>query len=214
MFTSWSASPNRAARSLEVGRDRLERVAAEHEQLGEHLADDAGDHVAVGLQVRDVGEHQRPVVAGARHELGHAARGARGVPADARLRLGPERGERLEHRGHLADQLDVAGVRRRVGGAPSLGRAGLDRDASAARDVVVLEQRGEAVERVDAPLARPVRRVLEGVGDAEEQIGDGDFAPRRLGQQRNRQRERPAGLDQQVVEISHDDAAARRERRV
>ena len=74
---------------------------------------------------------------------------------------------------------------------------------SASRAVVRGEKRVEVGDRADPRLGRPVRGVLEGVGDAEEQVRDHHLAPRRLGQHRDRQREGAAGLLEEVLEGGH-----------
>jgi hypothetical protein len=48
------------------------------------------------------------------------------------------------------------------------------------------------------------------VGDAEQQVRDRHLAPGRLRQERDGERERPTGLDQEVVEVGHDDGAEER----
>ena len=63
------------------------------------------------------------------------------------------------------------------------------------------EQPAEPLQGGDARGAGPMRRVLEGIGDAEQEVGDGHLPARRLRQVGNRQREGAAGGDQELFQI-------------
>src|ERR1019366_7638379 len=65
------------------------------------------------------------------------------------------------------------------------------------------EQPVEVAKGPDAGQRGEVRRVLERVGDPEQEIRDRHFPARRFRQRRDRQSERPARSFQQVEEISH-----------
>ena len=87
--------------------------------------------------------------------------------------------ERVDHQRNVGDQPGVAGVRRR-----SL-RAPLARETLRLARIGGAEQRAEFVECRQAIGDRPMARVLESVGDAEEQIRDGHLLPGGVGKQRN-----------------------------
>ncbi len=88
---------------------------------------------------------------------------------------------------------------RRAPPQPSVGP--ILRDLRGGFRIVPFEQAGEALQRLDAQLARPGGRVLEGVRHAEEQVGDGDLAPRGLGQQGDGQGEGAARRDEEPLQV-------------
>ena len=71
--------------------DGLDARAAQHEQLGQHLAHDAGHCVAVGAQVGDGLQLQSPFRLGAPDEGGHPLGAARHVRAQDLARFGAQR---------------------------------------------------------------------------------------------------------------------------
>ena len=177
MLTSCSPSPKERRPLAQRGGHRRERRPLEQEQLGQQLADDPRHDVAVAC----AGRRGRPAAARPPRSVratnpAMPRIGAQRVGADQLDRRRREGEERVEHLGQLGQQL---AVRRLLAGdllAPSAAR--LRRGSSAGRGES--SSAAEALQGLDAPRARPGRRVLEGVGDPEEEIGDRDLPPRGL----------------------------------
>ena len=138
-------------------------------------------------------------------QTGHAVRGAERVGLDQLDGGGGEGEELLEDVGDLGQEIAIAGLL----AGDVLGPA--FRPAPRRFRVGGFEQAGEALQGLDAPGARPGRRVLEGVRDPEEQVGDRHLLARGLGQERDGQREGPAGGHEQALQLCDDLLAGRPE---
>ena len=182
----------------EAGLDGGERGGSDEEEVTEELADDAGDDVAVAAEIGLGAEGEASVVARAADEGGHALGGAEGVVDDRGAALRGEGVELGEDGGGLGEELEVAFVLRGARGVPGGGEAARFGRGGGAEEV------GEGGEGREAILAGPDGGVLEGVGDAEEEIRHRDLAAERLGEERYREGEGAAGAGEEPFEIDHE----------
>src|ERR1700693_1882971 len=123
-------------------------------------------------------------------------RAAHGAPHGGGGR-GAEREEGAEDEGAVSDQLAVSRVRRGVGREPLPG------EPCRLRRRELGEKLLKFPEGFDPPPGRPMRGVLERVGDPEQKVGDHHLPSRRLRENRDRERERAARLLQKNFEVSH-----------
>ncbi len=175
----------------------LERGGEVEEELGEQLADDAGHDVAVVLEIAEGAQAEVAVLAAGGDEARHALRGAQRVAHDGRAPRRLDAGQLAEHAGHRGEQLEVAVVIAGAGAHPGGG----ERVGHVARGRG--EQAIEGAQRRQPIGAGPAGGVLEGVGDAEEQVGHADLAPQRLRQLGDGEREGPAGAEEEPVDVCH-----------
>lgn len=98
----------------------------------------------------------------------------------------------------MAQQVEVAIVVNRCFVGPGLSQASCRLDISVSKNVVQLLQ------RLPPLIARSVRSILQGVGNAEQQIGDRHFRAGRFRETRNRQPERPTGSLKEISEVYHN----------
>lgn len=107
--------------SPQARRERGEAFGFEKEELGQHLADDPGDDVAVVAQLAQRGQPQVAAKVAALHEPRHSRDGAQQVLPQYPARECLDFPVRIHHRGGLAQQLEVSRVRHRGVGQPALG---------------------------------------------------------------------------------------------
>ena len=161
------------ARAQGVGGGRQPR-AIEQEQLRQHLTDDPRDDVAVVAQLGDRTEPKhavgartarRPSIIPSADRLTCARRmcaaALRQRVQAGRARTGSRAAARGSPRGRRADRRAALG------------------EAARLRRIGALQQRHEVVDAPRCAVGGPARRVLEGVDDAEQQVGEADLFARR-----------------------------------